>query len=74
MKPVLVTFNPYAVDCYTDDGEFIGGITRERMESRGNATFMVAQAVECILKALGHDVTVQEEEKRTFCSPAKESA
>ena len=59
-EPVKVMFNPYAVDVYAPNGEFMGGITLRRM-STPDPTYSVADAVACILKAMGHDVLVEEE-------------
>jgi hypothetical protein len=61
--PVKILFNDYAVDVYDDAGVFLGGITRQRMLQRTVATYLVADALQCILHALGHKGVQVEEDK-----------
>jgi len=57
---VKIIHSPYAVDVYTETGAFAAGITKRRMDGR-DAPYLVAEALQQILQALGHDTTVTED-------------
>ena len=57
MPKVQVLWNRWGVEVYTPSDNFCGGISKQRME-QGSA--WVADAVTCILKALGYQVIQRE--------------
>ena len=57
MPKVQVLWNKYGVEVYTPSDNFCGGITRRRMEE---GSYQVADAVACILRGLGFQVIVKD--------------